>query len=99
MANTSLRSASIYCLAIWASIWLLFLLLRFSSLDIRMIPDIGPVMLIALIVALMAPIVALGIAGAALVQQPRVSLNWLTLGGALAALVAQVTLFTITRWL
>lgn len=99
MADTSLRTASIYCLAIWAAVWLLFLLARLSPLDIRIIPGIGPVMLIALVIALVAPIVAMGIAGAALVRRPRVPLNWLVLGCAIAALFGQVILFTITRWL
>jgi len=99
MAKTSLRTTSIYCLAIWAAIWLLFLLMRLSSFDIRVIPGIGPVMLIALVVALVAPIVATGIAGAALVRQPRIPLNWLTFGCAIAALLGQVLLFMISRWL
>ena len=99
MAKTSLRTAAIYCLVIWAAIWLLFLLMRLSPLDFRIIPGIGPTMLTALVVALMAPIVAMGTAGAALVRQPRVPLNWLIFGCAIAAIVGQVILFTITRWL
>ena len=99
MAKTSLRTAAIYCLVIWAAIWLLFLLMRLSRLDFRTIPGIGPTMLTALVVALVAPIVAMGIAGAALVRQPRVPVNWLIFGCAIAALVGQVILFTITRWL
>jgi hypothetical protein len=94
-----LRTASITCLAIWAAVWLLFLSLRFSSLDIRTIPGIGPIMLVALVVALLAPIVAIGLAGAALVRQPRVTLNWLTLGCAIVALFGQAFLFLITRWM
>jgi hypothetical protein len=99
MARTSLRMAAIYCLAIWAAIWLLFLLMRLSSFDIRIIPGIGPVMLIALVVVLIAPIVAMGVAGATVLRQPRVVLNWLTFGCAIAALLCQVFLFTITTWL
>jgi len=99
MAKTSLRAASIYCLAIWAAIWLLFLLMRLSSFDIRVIPGIGPVMLSAFVVALVAPIVAMGIAGAALVRQPRIPLNWLIFGCAIAALLGQALLFMISRWL
>jgi hypothetical protein len=38
------------------------------------------IMLIALAVALVAPIVATGLAGAALVREPRVPLNLLTFG-------------------
>ena len=87
------------CLAIWAAIWLMFLMMRFSPLDIRVIPGIGPIMLIALVVALVAPIVATGIAGAALVRQPRAPMNWLTFGCAIIALLGQVHLIMISTWL
>ena len=99
MAKSSLRTASISCLAIWAAVWLLFLLMRFSPLDYRGIPGIGMIMLVALGVALLAPLVAIGLAGAALVRQPRVPLNWITLGCAIAAFFGQGLLFLITRWL
>ena len=99
MAKLSLRSASISCLAIWAAIWFLFLLIRFSTLDIRNIPGIGMFMLIALAIALVAPLVATGLAGAALVREPRVPLNLLTFGCAIAALLGQVFLFLISTWL
>lgn len=99
MVKASLRTAAISCLAIWGAVWLLFLLMRFSPLDIRSIPGIGMVMLVALGVALLAPIVATALAGAALVRQPRVPLNWLTLGCAIAALLGQGLLFLITTWL
>jgi len=99
MVKASLRTASISCLAIWAAVWLLFLLMRVSPLDIRSIPGIGMVMLVALGIALSAPIVATGLAGAALVRQPRAPLNWLTLGFAIAAFFGQGLLFLITRWL
>jgi amino acid permease len=99
MVKASLRTASISCLAIWAAVWLLFLLMRLSPLDIRRFPGIGMVMLVALGVALLAPIVATELAGAALVRQPKVPLNWLTLGCAIAALLGQGLLFVITRWL
>jgi hypothetical protein len=94
-----MRTASIYCLAIWAAIWIAFLMIRFSTLDIRVIPGIGPIMLIALVVAMVAPIAATGIAGAALVRQPRAALNWLTFGCAIIALLGQVHLFMSSRWL
>jgi hypothetical protein len=99
MAKTSLRTASIYCLALWVAIWLMFLLMRLSPLDIRGIPGIGTVTLIALAVALVAPIVATGLAGAALVRQPREPLNLLAFGCAIAALFGQVMLFLISSWL
>jgi hypothetical protein len=99
MLKASLRTAAILCLAIWAVIWLVFLFLRLSPLDIRSIPGIGLLLLVALAVALMAPIVATGLAGAALIRKPRVPLNWLTLGCAIAALFGQGLLFLATRWL
>ena len=99
MAKTSLRTASIYCLGLWAAIWFFFLLIRLSSFDIRIIPGIGPVMLLALVVALVAPIVAMGLSGVALFRQPRVPLDWLVLGCAIAAFLGQGVLFTVTRWL
>jgi hypothetical protein len=99
MAKASLRTASISCLAIWVTIWLLFLLMRFSPIDIRVIPGIGMIMLIALAVALVAPIVATGLAAAALVRQPRARPNVLTFGFAISALLGQVFLFLISRWL
>ena len=99
MPNTRLRTAAIYCLVICGAIWLLFMAIRLSSLDIRVIPGIGPIMLIALMVALLAPIVAVGIAGAMLVRRPRTPLNWLILGCAIAALLGEGILFTVTNWL
>ena len=99
MAKASLRSASISCLAVWLGIWLMFLLMRLSPLDIRGIPGIGIFMLAALAVTVLAPIVAMGFAAAALVRQPRVPANWLTFGCAVAALLGQVFLFVSSRWL
>jgi hypothetical protein len=99
MAKVSLRTASISCLALWGAIWLMFLTMRFSSLDIRVVPGIGEIMLIALVVVLIAPIVATALAGAALVRQPRAPLNLLTFGCAIAALLGQVLLFLISSWL
>jgi hypothetical protein len=99
MAKASLRTASVSCLAIWVAIWLLFLLMRLSPLDIRNIPGIGTVLLIALAVALVCPLLATGLAGAALVREPRAPLNLLTFGCAIAILLGQVFLFLISRWL
>jgi hypothetical protein len=94
-----MRNASLCCLAIWAAIWLLFMLMRFSSFDIRNIPGIGPVMLVALGVAVLAPVVATVLAAIALVRQPRVRLNWLVLGCAVAVFFGQALLFAVTNWL
>jgi hypothetical protein len=99
MTKMSSRTASIYCLVVWAAIWLMFLLIRFSRLDIRVIPGIGPFMLIALVVVLLAPLVATGIAGAAVVRQPRIPLNWLTLGCAILVLLGQMHLFMTSGWM
>ena len=94
-----MRMASIGCLAVWAVIWLLFLVMRLSTLDIRGFPGIGFVMLGAFAVAVLAPIVAAALAGIALVRQARVPRNWLLFGCAIAALLGQGLLFLITRWL
>jgi hypothetical protein len=99
MAKTALRTASIVCLVIWAAIWLLFILMRLSSLDIGRIPDAGKVVFIALAAALLAPIAATGLAGAALVLHPRMPRDRLVLGWAVAAFFGQVFLFLVTRWL
>src|SRR5450631_4223622 len=99
MAEVSSRNTSVSCLAIWAAIWLMFLMMRFSPLDIRVIPGIGPIMLMALVVVLVAPIVATGIAGAALVRQPSVPLNWLTFACAIIVLLGQVHLIMNSTWL
>jgi hypothetical protein len=98
MVKASLRAASIFCLAIWAAIWLLFVLMRFSTLDIRGFPGISSAMLIALGVVLLAPLMATGLAGAAVVRQPRAALNWLTLACAAAVLFGQVLVFLISGW-
>ena len=97
--KTSLKAASISCLAIWAAVWCLFMLIRFSGFDIRVIPGIGPIMLVALVVSVLAPVVAIGIAAVALVRSPRSALSWLILGGAVAAFVAVGIIFAATRWL
>jgi hypothetical protein len=99
MANLSLRKAALLCLATWLGIWVVFMLMRFSPLDIRIIPGIGPLLLVALVVALLAPIVAAILAGAALLRQPRDLQNLLTLGCALAALVGQMFIFTLSQWM
>jgi hypothetical protein len=99
MPKSSLRTASISCLALWVAIWLLFLSIRLSSFDIRGIPGIGPIMLTALVVALVAPIVATALAGVALVRQPRAPVDLLTFGCAIAAFLGQVVLFLLSRWM
>ena len=98
-AKPSLRTGSIYCLAIWAAIWFLFMLMRFSPLDIRNIPGIGNIMLGSLVVALVAPLVATVLAAAALFRPPREWLTLLTLACAFAVSAGQVLLFAMTRWM
>ena len=99
MPKSRLRTAAISCLVIWAVLWSVFLLIRFSSLDIRVIPGIGPIMLAALAFVLLAPIAASMLAGAALLRQPRWPSNWLTLGCAIAVFLGQGVLFLSSRWL
>jgi hypothetical protein len=99
MTKPSLRTASIFCLVIWAAIWILFMLIRFSPFDIRQIPGVGKIMLVALALGVMAPIAATGLAAAALVRHPRAPRNLLTFGCAIAALLGVVLLFLISRWL
>ncbi len=99
MAKPSLRSASIYCLTIWAVIWLMFMMMRFSPFDLRVLPGIGPVLLLALIVVWLAPLAATAIAGAAIIRQPRIPLNWLIFGCAIIAFLGQMQLFTMSGWM
>ena len=99
MTKISLRSTSIACLVIWLAIWVLFLLMRFSPFNFTTIPGAGIILLSTLAIALLAPIVAAGLAAAALIRQPRLPLNWLVLGCAFAALFGQALLFLITRWM
>jgi hypothetical protein len=99
MARARLRTASILCLAIWAAIWLLFFVLRLSPLDIRVIPGIGLIMLGAFALAVAVPLLAIVLAAAAVFRQPEIRLNWLILGCAIAALLGQVFLLLVFRWL
>lgn len=99
MIRMSLRTAAMLCLAIWLAVWGLFLALRFSPFDIRAIPWIGPILLAALAAALLAPVAATVLAGAALIRQPRLPLHWLILACAVAALFGQGLLFLVTKWL
>jgi hypothetical protein len=48
---------------------------------------------------MLAPIAAIGLAGAALARGPRLPFNWRTLGYAVAALCGQALLFFSSRWL
>jgi hypothetical protein len=73
--------------------------MRFPAFDIRGIRGAGMVMLVAFATALVALIVATGLAGTALVRQPRAPRNLLIFGCAIAALFGQGFLFLITRWL
>jgi hypothetical protein len=77
----------------------MFLIMRFSPFDIRVIPGIGPIMLVALVVAVISPVLALGIAGVALFRRPRAVPGWLILGCAVAACFAVGFIFAATKWL
>jgi hypothetical protein len=99
MAKTILRAASVSCLAIWVVIWLAFLVMRLSPVDIRHIPDIGIIMLTAFAVAMASPILAAALSAAVLVRHPRAPRDLLIFVCAIAALLGQGFLFLITRWL
>ena len=99
VGGSSWRSASIACIAIWAAIWLFFLIVRFSTFDTRQIPGIGPVMLLLLVAAVITPLAATVLAVIAAIKQPTVSLNWIALGCAIAVLSGQAMLFASSRWL
>jgi hypothetical protein len=99
VAKVSLKSASIYCLASWAAVWCLFMLIRFSGFDIRVIPGIGPILLVALVVSIIGPLVAICIAVISLIRRPSGALNWLILGCAVAACIAVGFIFSETKWL
>lgn len=99
MTRPSLRSASVVCLVLWAALWVLFTVLRFSSLDIRRLPGAGPVMLGALAVVFVAPFVATVLAGVASLRQPRRVANWLILACAAAILVCQMMVFMVAAWM
>lgn len=75
------------------------MLIRFSGFDIRLIPGIGPIMLVALAIAVLAPVVAVVIAAVALIRRPRAALHWLILGCAMAACLAVGVVFSVTQWL
>lgn len=99
MKDTTWRTRSLYCLVIWAAIWLIFLLIRYSSVDIRVIPGIGPVMLGALIGSMVTPIAATVFAAAAVIRQSRAPLNWLVFGCAIIGTLVQIQLFMSSKWL
>ena len=99
MGRSRFRDASLFTLAIWAAIWLVFLSIRFSTFDVRVIPEAGPLLLGALATVFLAPIVAMILAGVALLRQPRVPWNWLTLAGAIGAFFGQGLLFLVTKWM
>ena len=99
VAKASLRTASIYCLVVWAAVWCLFVLIRFTGFDIRVIPGIAPLMLVALVLSVIGPVVAIGLIGVALIQRPRAAVSWMILGGAVAACIAVGFIFAATKWL
>jgi hypothetical protein len=55
--------------------------------------------LVALVVAVISPVLALGIAGVALFRRPRAVPGWLILGCAVAACFAVGFIFAATKWL
>jgi hypothetical protein len=75
------------------------MLIRFSGFDIRIIPGIGPILLVALVLSVIGPVVAIGIAGISVIRRPRAALNWLILGCAVAACLVVGFIFSTTKWL
>jgi membrane protein DedA with SNARE-associated domain len=53
----------------------------------------------ALVIAFFAPMAAVLLAVGALIRQPRVAVNWVTLGCAAAVVFGQAMLFLVTRFL
>jgi hypothetical protein len=97
--RSSLRTAAIVCLGVWGAIWVLFLGLRFLPFDVRTIPGAGRIALALLGTALMAPVVASLLGLAALFRGYRGVLSWFILGCALAAVLAELLVFLMTRWM
>lgn len=99
MTQVPLRKAVFSILGFWIAIWFVFLVIRVSPFDIRVIPGIGPIMLLALTGALLAPVVATGLAVFALCRGPRAPLDWIALGCGAGALVGQTLLFGASGWM
>jgi hypothetical protein len=99
MPKTSLQTAAISCLVVWAVIWAVFLLIHISTFEIRGVPGIGFIMLGALAIALIAPVVATVLAGLAVFRSPRPPRGLLVLGCAISAVVGQGLLFLLTKLL
>jgi hypothetical protein len=73
--------------------WMMFLVMSMAHLNIRRLPAAGTFILIALAIALLAPVVATALAGVALAREPWAMANRLTFACAGSALVGQVVLF------
>jgi uncharacterized membrane protein (DUF441 family) len=90
---------AMYCLAVWLAVWAFFLAIRFSGLDARDLPAAGPLLLLCLAYAVLAPIAAGALSLVALIRQPRVRLGWIALALAIIAFVGQGAVFMATKWL
>lgn len=98
-AKSPLRKAAIACIAVWVVIWVVFMLIRFSHVDVRVMPGVGPVLLMLLAAAGILPLAAAVLAVIAAIQQPKEPLSWMTLGGAIAVLCGQAVMFMANRWM
>ncbi len=98
-AKSPLRKAAIACIAAWVVIWVAFMLIRFTHLDIRVIPAIGSVLLLLPAAAGILPLAAAVLAVIAAIQQPKEPLSWMTLGGAIAVLCGQAVMFMANKWM
>ncbi len=94
-----MRKAAIACVGAWAGIWVVFMLIRFSGLDVRAIPGAGPILLLLFAASGILPLAASVLALVATIQDPKVRSNWIALAAAVAILCIQAFLFTANKWM
>jgi hypothetical protein len=86
-------------LAIWVAIWIIFMLIRFSSFDIRTVPGAGPILLFMLVASGILPLATSVLAVVSAIQKPKDMLSWITLVCSVAALLGQAALFAAQKWM
>ena len=97
--KSRLASASMYFLLLWVAVWAFFMMLRFSSFDVRSLPGAGMLFLTLLAYAVLAPLGAAGLSVASIIRKPAVPLGWVTLALAIAAFAVQGAVFMVSKWL
>lgn len=95
----SLRKIAAACIAVWIVIWIIFMAIRFSTLDVRLIPGAGGMLLLMLTAAAALPLVATLLSVMATIQKPAAPMNWVTLGCSIGIMVGQVVMFTASKWM